>query len=115
MEFSTQLVVVPMSHKLALPAIVLVPVQKIPGPVLVITAYNVEPTTLFEMNPTAPCGRARLVQFPVPAMAPLYFISAIVPTLSRGTLMVFVPLSVKVLQLTSGTAGLLANAGARAS
>ena len=110
----SQLVVELMSHRLVFPATLLVPVQTIPGPVLVITAYSVELATLFEMNPAAPWGSIRLVQFPEPAMAPVYLMSAIVPRLAMGRLMLFVPLRVKVPQFTSATAGLLARVGATA-
>ena len=107
---SSQLVVELMSHRLVFPAALFVPVQTIPGPALVITAYTVELAKLFEMYPVAPWGKERFVQYPEPALL-VYLMSAIVPTLAMGRLMVFVPFRVKVPQFTSRTAGLLATVG----
>src|ERR1043165_9730168 len=85
-------------------AVAFVPVQTMPGPVLVMTAYSVELATLLEPKPVAPCGRMRFVMLPEPARAPVYLMTGIVPRLTAARLMLLVPLSVNVPQLTSGDA-----------
>src|ERR1051325_9453183 len=78
------------------------PVQTRPRPVLVMTEYKVDWPTLLETKPVAPCGRMRFVMLPDPARAPVYLMTGIVPRLTAARLMLLVPLSVNVPQLTSG-------------
>src|SRR5215475_14870104 len=105
MPFTSQLVVTPMFQ--VFNAVAFVPVQTRPGPVLVMTAYSVELAALLETKPVAPWGKIKFVMFPEPAMAPVYLMSGIVPRLTAPRLMLFVPLSVNVPQLTNGEAVLV--------
>src|SRR5262249_24526979 len=98
-----------MSHTFVSAGLLFVPVQKIPGPVLVTTTSKVEFATSLEINPLAPCGRIRFVIVPEPPIAPTYLMSAVVPTLiAPATLMVFVPFNLKVPQWRNGPLELLA-------